>query len=135
VCRFLGWEERRAIEASTFSNAQKGDRPEDADQLIELRWRNQPANVNEPEQSSLRRSIVRPHCNIDRGSKMLLDDGSVAGEQRTSRHLWLLLSTKVAFKIVAPECEDSLVLHDALGDFGASMTGPVQVTGNRQSGR
>src|SRR5215472_6646210 len=39
-----------------------GDRPTDADYVAESRWRSQPAVVNEPENSTRRRSKVRPHC-------------------------------------------------------------------------
>jgi hypothetical protein len=39
-----------------------GDRPTDADYVAESRWRSQPAILKEPENSTRRRSKVRPHC-------------------------------------------------------------------------
>ena len=47
---------------TTTKSATWRDRPEDADYIAESRWRSQPATVTGPENSTLRRSNIRPHC-------------------------------------------------------------------------
>src|SRR5436305_6769251 len=49
-----------------------GDRPTDADNVAESRWRSQPATVKEAGNSTCRRSKVRPHCRGQPDSKQHL---------------------------------------------------------------
>lgn len=50
-----------------------GNRSDDADYVAESRWRSQPAIVKEPENSTRRRSKVRPHCKLEQ--TLLINEG------------------------------------------------------------
>jgi hypothetical protein len=52
-----------------------GDRPTDADYVAESLWRSQPAIVKEPENSTRRRSKVRPHCKLEQ--TLLMNEGKL----------------------------------------------------------